>query len=136
SRTRLESECVPARVRLGRIAERRENGLAFVPVGKLIGVMATTRLPGLSCGEEQNRFIPISGVANKTHRGAMILRRRAYAVNGSRLGLVRDAEESLQQTIVSKGVEHIQGVEVLLRPFVNSTVLGRFVKVVQGKCSG
>ena len=40
SRTRLERECVFPRVRLGSIAERREDGFAFIPVGKLIGVMA------------------------------------------------------------------------------------------------
>ena len=94
SRTRLESECVLPRVRFGSIAERGENRFAFVPVGELIGVMAATGLAGLSRGDEQNGFIPVPGVADETHRGAVIFRRRAHAVERSRLGFVRDAEES------------------------------------------
>src|ERR1700687_3528294 len=94
SRTRLESECVLPRGRFGSIAKRGENGFALVPVGKLIGVMAATGLAGLSPGDEQNGFIPVSRVADETHRGAVIFRRRAHAVDRSRLGFVRDAEES------------------------------------------
>src|SRR5712692_7811007 len=54
SKTRFESERVFPRARFGSIAERGENGFAFVPVGKLIGVVAATRLAGLSRGNEQN----------------------------------------------------------------------------------
>src|SRR5258708_5888511 len=43
SRTRLESERVYARFRLSGIAERRENGLAFIPIRKLIRVVAAAR---------------------------------------------------------------------------------------------
>src|SRR5437660_892709 len=50
SRSQFESECVLSRLCFRSIAKRRENGLAFVPVGKLIGVMAATRLAGLSRG--------------------------------------------------------------------------------------
>src|SRR5213075_330746 len=67
---------------------------------------------------------------------SVILRRRAHTVNGSCLGLVRDAEESLQQTMVSKGMKHIQGVEVFPRPIFNATALGLFGQIGYGKVSG
>jgi len=44
SRARFEGERVLARLFLSGIAERRENGFAFVPVGKLIGIVAATGL--------------------------------------------------------------------------------------------
>src|SRR5258708_2098103 len=71
SRTRLERECVFPRVRLGSIAERRENGFALVPVGKLIGVMAAARLAVLPGADEQNAFIPVSPVYNKATRAGV-----------------------------------------------------------------
>src|SRR5713101_3650662 len=64
SRARLESEGVLPHVCLGSIAERRENRFAFIPVGKLIGVMAAAGLAGLSRGNQQNGFIPVSRVAD------------------------------------------------------------------------
>src|SRR2546427_2830291 len=41
-----------------------------------------------------------------------------------------------QQTIVSKGMEHIQGVEVLPRPIFNTTALGLYGQIGHGKDSG
>src|SRR6266849_9204970 len=93
SRTRLESECVPPRVCLGSIAERRKNGFSFIPVGKLIGVMAAAGLAGLSRGNEQNGFIPVSRVADKAHGGAVSIGSGANAVARARLGVVRNAEK-------------------------------------------
>lgn len=78
-------------LRFTSIAERRENGFPFIPVGELIGVMAATRLAGLPRGDEHNGFIPVFEVADKAHRGAVSLRGRAQAVLRSRLRLVRDA---------------------------------------------
>src|SRR5713226_2061839 len=48
SRARLESKRVLPCGCLGSIAEWRENGFAFIPVGKLIGVMTAARLAGLT----------------------------------------------------------------------------------------
>jgi hypothetical protein len=48
SRRRLESERVFSCARLCGVAERREDGFAFVPVRELIGIVAASRLTGLS----------------------------------------------------------------------------------------
>src|SRR5258705_13468779 len=109
SRARLESECVLPRVRFGSIAKRGENGFAFVPVGELIGVMAATRLAGFSCGDEQNGFIPVSGVADETHRGAVIFRRRAHAVKRSRLWLGLEPYASILPGLLSKAGKAVLG---------------------------
>src|SRR5260370_8835786 len=132
SRARLERECVFPRVRRGRIAERRENGFALVPVGKLIGVMAAARLAGLPGGDEQNGFIPVSGVADKAHRGAVGMGGGANAVDGSRLGPVRDAEESLQQAFVPKRMNHVQGVKALPAPILNPIALAPISQIASG----
>src|SRR5437660_10579643 len=100
SSSRLESERMLSSLCLSGIGERGENGFAFVPVGKLVGVMAAPRLAGLPRGDEHNGFIPVFGVADKAHRRAVSLHGRAHAVLRSRLRLVRDAEESFQQTVV------------------------------------
>ena len=59
SRPRFEGKGMFSSVRFGSVAERGENGLSFIPVGKLVGIVAATRLPGLSRGYQENRFIPI-----------------------------------------------------------------------------
>src|SRR5437660_11351467 len=91
SRSRLESERVFSSPLFSSIAERRENGFPLVPIGKLVGVMAATRLTRLPRSDEHNRFIPIFWVADKAHRRAVGLRGGAYAVDSARLRLVRDA---------------------------------------------
>jgi hypothetical protein len=50
SRPRLESERMFSRPGLGSVAERRENGFPFVPIGKLIRIVAASRLAGLPGG--------------------------------------------------------------------------------------
>src|SRR5260370_16613547 len=92
--------------------------------------MGAARRDGVSRGDEQKRFIPVSEVADKAHRGAVMLGRRAYAVEGSRLGLVCDAEETLQQTFTPEGMEHVQGVEALPRPIFYAIALTLLVHIV------
>ncbi len=86
SRSRLEGERAFSSLRFGGIAERRENGFAFVPVGKLIGVVAAAGLAGLSRGEEQNGFIPIRRIGHETQCWAVVLQGCSHhAVFRSRL---------------------------------------------------
>ena len=88
--------------------------------------MAVPRLAGLPRGDEHNGFIPVFGVADKAHSGAVSLHGRAHAVLRSRLRLVRDAEESLQQTVVPNRMEHVERVETLPRPVFNALALALF----------
>src|ERR1700674_1429835 len=108
-----------SRTCLSSIAERRKNGLAFVPVGKLIGIVAASRLAGLSCGNQQYGHVPIAWVRHEAHCRAMSLRRRAYAVNGSRLRFVRNAEEFSQQSRAADRMNHVERVEPFPGPVLD-----------------
>src|SRR6266403_1356528 len=77
-----------SRTCLSRVAEGRKNGLAFVPIGKLIGVVAAARLARLPRGDQQDRMVPIARVCHKAHGRPMGLRRRSDAINGSRVRFV------------------------------------------------
>src|SRR5712691_8504368 len=126
SGTGFESERVFARVRFGGIAERRENRSALAPVGKLIGVVAAAGLAGLARGDEQNGFIPVSGVCHKAHRWTVSFCGSTHAIKRSRLGLVGDAEEPLQHTFATKGMKHVQGVKAPPRPIFDAIALALF----------
>src|SRR5438876_11399846 len=63
SSSRFESERVFSTLGFSSIAERRENGFPLVPIAKLIGVMAATRLAGLPRSDEHDGFIPVFGIA-------------------------------------------------------------------------
>lgn len=96
------------RIRFGGIAERRENGSAFVPVGKLIGIVAAAELSGLSRGKQQDGLIPVSGIGDKPHRRAVALHGSAYTVIGSRQRLVGDAKKAFQWAFMPDGVKHLE----------------------------
>src|SRR6266436_4652272 len=96
---------------LSGIAEGRENGFAFVPIGKLIGVVAAARLAGLSRGDQQDRMVPIARVCHKAHGRAVSFCCRSDAVNGSRLRFVRNAEESFQESRAADWMNHVERVE-------------------------
>src|SRR5271169_5116195 len=108
------------RAGIGSIAERREDGFALVPVGKLIGIVAAAGLAGFSRGNEQDGLIPITGVCHEAQRGTMSLSGRAHAVERSRLRLVGTAEEALQQALAADGMEHIQRVKALPSPICDA----------------
>src|SRR5258708_21295562 len=136
SRTRLESERVLPRLRLGSIAERGENGFTFVPVGKLIGIMAAAGLAGLPRRNEQNGFIPVSGVTDEAHRRAERLSGRAYAVRCSRLRFIGDAEELFQEALTSEGMVHVQRVEVLPCPVFDPLAFALLRQPGHGEAGG
>ena len=93
---------------LGSISEGRKNGSAFVPIRKLIGVVAAPRLAGLSRGDQQNRFVPIAEIGDEAHRRSVVLGGRAHAVSRAGLRLVGDAQQFLQQAFPPDGMEHVQ----------------------------
>src|SRR6267378_8066213 len=101
------------------IAEGRKNGLAFVPVGKLIGIVTAPRLAGLSSGNQQYGHVPIAWVRHEAHCRAMSLRRRSDAVNGSRLWFVRNAEELFQQSFAADRMNHVERVEAFPGPVLD-----------------
>src|SRR5260370_23150997 len=114
-------------VRFDSVAERGENGLSFIPVGKLVGIVAAARLPGLSRGYQENRFIPVCGVSHKAHRGPMSPCGRTHAINRPRLGLVRDAQKTLQKAFTPDSVKHAQGVEIFPGPNLHPLTLSLLV---------
>ena len=76
-----------------RIAERRDNGLRFMPVGELVGVVAAADLAGFASGNEQNGVIPVGEVGDEAHRRAVAFCCGAHAVTGTGLRFARDAEQ-------------------------------------------
>src|SRR6266436_10347238 len=108
-----------SRTCLSRVAEGRKNGLAFVPIGKLIGIVAAPRLAGLSRGDQQDRMVPIARICHKAHGRPMGLRRRSDAVNGSRLRFVRNAEELFKQSFAADRMNHVQRVETFPGPVLD-----------------
>src|SRR5882672_7611451 len=108
-----------SRAFLSSITEGRKNGLAFVPVGKLIGIVAAPRLAGLSCGNQQYGHVPIAGVGHEAHCRAMSLRRRSDAVDGSRLRFVRNAEELFQQSFAAERMNYVKRVEAFPGPVLD-----------------
>jgi len=123
SRARLKRERVLPRFFFGGIAEGRKNGFAFIPVRKLIGIVAAAKLAGLSRGEEEDGFVPVSGVADEAHGGTVSLGGRAHAVLRSRLWLVRNAQKALQHTLATDGMKHVKGVEALPFPVFHAFTL-------------
>src|SRR5260370_34982378 len=59
SRPRLEGKGMFSSVRFDSVAERGENGLSFIPVGKLAGIGAANRRSGLSRWHPGNEFLPV-----------------------------------------------------------------------------
>src|SRR5713226_3722662 len=86
--------------------------------------MAAARLAGLSRGNQQNGFIPVSRVADKAHGGAVSIGGGANAVASARLGFVRNAEKFPQQAFPPDVVKHLQGIEAFPRPIFNPVALG------------
>src|SRR5260370_2742520 len=123
SRTRFERERVLSLFRLGSVAERPKDRLAFVPKRKLIGIMTAARLAGLTGSNQQNGFIPVSGVCHEAHSWAVSLSGRAYAVLRSRLRLISDAEEAFQQSFVAKRMKHVERIKALPRPLLDALTL-------------
>jgi len=58
---------VPARVRFGGVAERRDDGPALIPIRELIGVVAAAELARLSGRNEENGIVPIGGIGDEAH---------------------------------------------------------------------
>src|SRR5436309_8725501 len=120
SSSRLKSERVLPSLRFSGITKRSENGFAFIPVRELIRVMAASRLAGFSCGDEHNGLIPVFRIGDKTHGGAVSLRGCTHAIDGACLRLVCNAQGSLQKTVASEGMKHVQGVKAFPRPIFRS----------------
>src|ERR1700687_6103185 len=118
--------------RRGSVTERPKDRLALVPKRKLIRVMAAARLAGLTGSNQQNGFIPVSGVCHETHSGAVSLSGRANAVLRSGLRLIGNAEEAFQHSLVAKRMEHIERIESLPGPILDALALALIGQTVDG----
>src|SRR5580693_1120879 len=88
-----EFQRVFANLCFGRIAERRNDRFAFVPIGELIGVVAAPDLAGFAGGNEKDGVIPIGQIGDEAHRRPMAFCGGADAVAGAGLRLAGDAEQ-------------------------------------------
>src|SRR5207302_10720144 len=99
-KTRLERQRMFPCLGFGSIAERRKNRPAFIPIGKLVGVVTAARLPRFARGNQQNGLVPVRGIGHEAHGRPVSLCRRTDAVNGARLRLSRNAENCLQKAFM------------------------------------
>src|SRR5260370_40010 len=67
SGTRFERERMLFSQGLSGIAKRSKNRLAFVPIRKLVQIVAAPGLPRFAGSSEENRLIPVCGIRHKTH---------------------------------------------------------------------
>src|SRR2546422_152761 len=120
----------------GSIAERGENGFAFIPGGELIGIVAAARLARLPRRDEKNGLVPVSRISHKTHRWAVSLHRRSDAIERAGLGLASNAEKCFQQALMAKRVKHVQGIEFLPRPILDTFALALAGESFHGEIGG
>src|SRR5580765_8998368 len=94
----LQRQSMLASTSFRHITERLVDRAAFVPIGELIRVVRASGLAGLAAGDEHDRFVPISKISDETHGGTVMFGGGAWAVGSAGLWLVRNTQESFQQT--------------------------------------
>lgn len=92
----LEGEGVFAGFGFGGDAEGGKDGLAFIPIRKLVSVMTAAELAGFASGHELDGAVPIGKIGDKAHRWTMVRRCGARAVASAGLRQVREAENALK----------------------------------------
>ena len=100
----------------GGVREWAKDGLAFVPVGKLVGVVFTAGLAGLSGSNQHDGIIPVCKIGHEALGRAMGPAGSARAPNGACLRAPGNAEQFFQSAVVADGVEHFQIVEMAPGP--------------------
>src|ERR1700734_2395280 len=116
--SRFQSQRVFARSGFGCIAIGSNDRLAFIPIGKLIGIVAAADLTGFACREEQYGLIPVGEIGDESHGGPMALGRGANAVARAGLRFSGDAQEMFQETIAAERMQHVQRIEFLPLPIL------------------
>ena len=77
---RFQSQRVLPHPGFPRIAKRLIDRIAFVPEGKLVGIVAAAQLTGLSGGNQKDRFVPVSEIGDEAHGRTVAFRSRTHAV--------------------------------------------------------
>ena len=107
----------------GEIAKRHDDGFAFVPIGKLIGIVTTAKLPGFARGNQKDGVIPVGKIGDEAHGGAVVRGRGADTVSGAGLRFAGDAEEALEKALAAERMQHIQRIESLPIPVSDARAL-------------
>src|SRR5205085_9254967 len=122
-RCRFQSETVLTHAGLRGIAEWLKDRLAFVPITKLVGIMAAAELARLSRRDQKNRFVPIPEIGHESHCRPMAFGSCTNAVAGARLWLARNAENCLQSALSANRMKHVQRVELPPLPVFDARTL-------------
>ncbi len=118
------------------VAVGRDDRLTFVPIGKLIGVVAAADLAGFAGGDEHDGGVPIREIGDEAHGGAVAFRGGADAVACAGLRFAGNAEEIFQKTFAADGMKHVERVEFSPFPFAHLLGLRLFREHGDGAVGG
>ncbi len=121
--SRLQRQRMLPHRRLRRIAERRHHRLAFIPVFKLIRVVAASQLPALSAGNHHQRIVPVSHIRHHPHRRPVMLRCCPRTERRPALRLAGNAEYFFQPAFASQRMQHLQRIKSFPLPVFDSSRL-------------
>src|SRR6516225_8300301 len=98
--------------------------------------MAAAELAALSSGDEHERVVPVAGVGDEAHGGAVVAGCGARARCGAALRLAGDAEQGLEPALTPERMEHVQRVKTLPGPVLNLRRSGVLLQMLNGVVGG
>jgi len=105
-----------ARGGFGVVGEGGGDGDTFVPIAELIGIVAAAELAALAARNEHEGVVPIAGISDEAHSGAVMRSGGARTEAGAALRLTGDTEECFEPPLAAERVEHFERVETLPGP--------------------
>jgi len=106
------------------VGKRLNDRFRVEPIGKLIGVVAATKLAALTAGNEQDRVVPIGGIRDEAHGRTMAWSGGPRAVSSARLRFIGDAQEEFEQAGTADGMLHLKRIEILPLPICDAVATG------------
>src|SRR4029077_5196535 len=108
------------RTSLGHVAKPLKNWPPLIPVRKLIRIVTAPRLARLPSRNQHNRLVPIRRIRDEAHRRPVMIGGPARTEGRTRLRLAGDAEKILQQAGSPERMRHVQRIESLPRPILDT----------------
>ena len=121
---------------MGGVGKRREDGDTFVPMAELIRVVAAAELAALASGDQHEGIVPVAGVGDEAHGGAVMAGGCARTECGAPLRLAGDAEKLFEPAFAAEWVEHFERIEALPGPVFDFWRARVFFELLDGFVGG